>query len=112
MAHVVYQADNRAFRTDAAKTSYVLGVNEQEQVQTLYRGPQLTDSDRFAAARAMPGMASFDAAAYHDSGRVRRVVSRFGRRSQIENQLPRQRARPDAQNISRTRSKTINSLSR
>ena len=59
-AHIAYDAAARVFRIDAAKTSYVLGINEQEQPQTLYWGSRLPDSDHFAAAKAMPGMASFD----------------------------------------------------
>jgi alpha-galactosidase len=59
-AQVAYDAAARVFRIDAAKTSYILGINEQGQVQTLYWGSRLPASDHFAAAKAMPGMASFD----------------------------------------------------
>jgi alpha-galactosidase len=59
-AHVVYYQDTRVFRIDTAMTTYVMGVNEQEQMQTLYWGARLPDSDHFGAAKAAPGMSAFD----------------------------------------------------
>jgi alpha-galactosidase len=59
-ALIRYEPNTRVFRIDAADTSYVFGINENQQVQTLYWGRRLPQSDRFAAAKAMPGAASFD----------------------------------------------------
>jgi alpha-galactosidase len=59
-ALIRYEPNTRVFRIDAADTSYILGINENQQVQTLYWGKRLAESDHFAAAKAMPGAASFD----------------------------------------------------
>ncbi|WP_158749240.1 alpha-galactosidase [Acidobacterium sp. S8] len=58
--HIRFDADSRVFRIDAANTTYVLGINENQQVQTLYWGRQLAEGDHFSAAKAMPEAASFD----------------------------------------------------
>jgi alpha-galactosidase len=50
----------QVFRIDAADMSYVLGINEKKQVQTLYWGKRLSNADSFAAAHATPGSSSFD----------------------------------------------------
>src|SRR5580692_8889089 len=55
-----FDDNTRVFRIDAADTTYVLGVNENQQVQTLYWGKRLSTSDRFEAAKAMPPAAAFD----------------------------------------------------
>src|ERR1700733_4633752 len=59
-ALIRFDESTRVFRIDAADTTYVLGVNENQQVQTLYWGKHLPESDHFAAAESMPGSASFD----------------------------------------------------
>jgi Glycosyl hydrolase family 36 N-terminal domain len=59
-AAIRFDAATRVFRIDAGDTSYILGINEQQQVQTLYWGKRLLASDTFAAVRAMPAVASFD----------------------------------------------------
>jgi alpha-galactosidase len=50
----------RVFRIDAADTSYILGVNENQQLQSLYWGKRLGVNDTFPAAKAMPEAAAFD----------------------------------------------------
>ncbi len=50
----------RVFRMDAAGTTYVLGINERDQIQSLYWGKRLSAQDRFPAAKSLPGYASFD----------------------------------------------------
>src|SRR5580692_5862705 len=55
-----FDDNTRVFRIDAADTTYVLGVNENQQVQTLYWGKHLPESDHFATARSMPASAAFD----------------------------------------------------
>ena len=56
---VRFDQNTRVFHIDAADTSYVLGVNEHEEVQALYWGKRLAVSDTFPAAKAHMG-ASFD----------------------------------------------------
>lgn len=55
-----FNATTSVFRIDAGDTSYVLGINEHQQVQTLYWGKRLPASDNFPAARAISSPASFD----------------------------------------------------
>ncbi len=59
-ALIRFDESTRVFRIDAAHTTYVIGINENQQVQTLYWGKHLPESDHFAAAKAMPSAASFD----------------------------------------------------
>ena len=59
-APVTYDANTRVFRMDAAGVTYVLGVNEHEQVQTLYWGKRLSPGDAFPAARSPRGYSAFD----------------------------------------------------
>ncbi|WP_449506064.1 alpha-galactosidase [Edaphobacter bradus] len=55
-----FDAGTKVFRIDAADITYVLGVNENGQVQTLYWGKRLSPGDHFAAARNLPSPSSFD----------------------------------------------------
>ena len=55
-----YDEATHVFRMDAADMTYVLGVNNAGEVQTLYWGKRLPASDRFGAAKQMPEAASFD----------------------------------------------------
>jgi alpha-galactosidase len=59
-ASIHFDKQTRVFRIDAADVSYVIGINEQEQVQTLYWGKRLNPADTFAAAISDPGASSFD----------------------------------------------------
>lgn len=59
-AMIRFDENTTVFRIDTSKTTYVLGINENQQVQSLYWGARLPDTDHFAAAKAMPGHASFD----------------------------------------------------
>src|SRR5277367_192662 len=59
-ALIRFDENTRVFRIDAADTTYVLGVNENQQIQTLYWGKHLPESDHFTAARSMPASAAFD----------------------------------------------------
>ena len=59
-AHVHYESETRVFRLDAADTTYVFGVNDEQELQTLYWGARLPDRDHFAAAHSVPGASSFD----------------------------------------------------
>ena len=60
VASVRFDAATRVFRIDAAETSYVIGINEKQQLQTLYWGKRLSESDTFASPHSDPGPSSFD----------------------------------------------------
>ena len=59
-AAVQFDAVTHVFRIDAAGSTYVLGINESGQLQTLYWGKRLAASDYFGAAKAIPSGSSFD----------------------------------------------------
>ena len=59
-ATIRFDAATRVFRIDAADTSYVFGVNENQQLQSLYWGKRLGPDDSFPPAKAMPEAAAFD----------------------------------------------------
>jgi alpha-galactosidase len=58
-ASIDFDATTHVFRMDAAKVSYVLGLNEAGELQTLYWGKRLPKSDRFSAAK-QPGASAFE----------------------------------------------------
>ncbi len=58
-ASVRFDEASRVFHIDAADMSYVLGINENQEVQTLYWGKRLQAGDTFSAAKSHPGR-SFD----------------------------------------------------
>jgi alpha-galactosidase len=60
MASIHFDDQTRVFRIDAADMSYVLGINENKQVQTLYWGKRLSAGDTFAAPHSDPALSSFD----------------------------------------------------
>ncbi len=57
---VHYDEARRTFRMDAAGTTYVLGINQQKQLQALYWGKRLGSRDQFPAAVQSPPAAAFD----------------------------------------------------
>jgi alpha-galactosidase len=59
-ATIHFDAPTKVFRIDAAQSTYVLGINENGQLQTLYWGKRLAGIDHFPAAKASPGPSSFD----------------------------------------------------
>jgi alpha-galactosidase len=59
-AAIRYDASTRVFRMDAADTTYMLGVNENGEVQTLYWGKRLSSADHFSLANESQHMGSFD----------------------------------------------------
>ena len=59
-ASIRYDSATRVFRLDAARVTYVFGINEDQEPQTLYWGARLPASDRFAAAHSLPGLSAFD----------------------------------------------------
>ncbi len=60
VASIVFDNRTQVFRIDAADMSYVLGVNEKKQVQTLYWGKRLSVADTFAAPHSESDLAGFD----------------------------------------------------
>jgi alpha-galactosidase len=58
-ASIHFDKEAQVFRIDAADMSYVLGINEKKQIQTLYWGKRLSGTDTFA--HSDPGPSSFDA---------------------------------------------------
>jgi alpha-galactosidase len=58
-ASIDFDATTHVFRMDAAQVSYVLGLNEAGELQTLYWGKRLPKSDRFSAAK-QPGASAFE----------------------------------------------------
>jgi alpha-galactosidase len=59
-AHIRFDSDTRVFRLDAAGMTCIFGVNERQEIQSLYWGARLPDSDHFAAARSNAQLSSFD----------------------------------------------------
>ena len=59
-AQIRYDDAARIFRMDAADVSYVLGVNENGELQTLYWGKRLRPADPFPAAHSIGGSSAFD----------------------------------------------------
>ncbi|MGC2503669.1 MAG: hypothetical protein WA400_16215, partial [Silvibacterium sp.] len=55
-----YNAQTRVFRIDAAGITYVFGVNENGEIQSLYWGQRLGADDPFPSPRSLPGYTSFD----------------------------------------------------
>jgi alpha-galactosidase len=59
-ASIRFDKETQVFRIDTADMSYVLGINEKKEVQTLYWGKRLNTADTFAAPHSDPGSSSFD----------------------------------------------------
>ena len=54
------QAADKVFRLDGGETTYVIGVNEKGELQTIYWGGRLDKDDRLPAPHAGKEVASFD----------------------------------------------------
>jgi alpha-galactosidase len=59
-ASIRFDTQTQVFYIDAADMSYVLGVNEKKQLQTLYWGKRLNLADSFAKPHSDPGLSGFD----------------------------------------------------
>jgi alpha-galactosidase len=57
---IQYDETTRTFRMDGAGVSYVFGVNQNGELQTLYWGKRLQSSDQISSARAYGGTSAFD----------------------------------------------------
>lgn len=58
---VRYDASTRTFRIDAGGGSYIFGVNEKGELQSIYWGRKLAATDAFPSAHSFPPRASFTA---------------------------------------------------
>jgi alpha-galactosidase len=59
-ANLAFDPATKVFRMDAAGISYVFGINDQNELQTLYWGNRLSEKDHFGAAKELAGAGSFD----------------------------------------------------
>lgn len=59
-APIRFDKKNQVFRIDGADASYVFGINDKKQVQTLYWGKRLNEADSFPAPKSDPGLSGFD----------------------------------------------------
>jgi alpha-galactosidase len=57
---ILYDETAHTFRMDGAGVSYVIGVNQQGELQTLYWGKRLRPADPIPAAQADGGASAFD----------------------------------------------------
>jgi alpha-galactosidase len=60
-ASIHYDEQTQIFRIDAADMSYLFGINDKKQLQTVYWGSRLSKIDSFAAPRSDGGLSAFDA---------------------------------------------------
>ncbi len=60
-ASIHYEPGSRIFRINAGGSSYIFGVNEKGELQSIYWGRKLAASDQFPAAHSLPPQASFTA---------------------------------------------------
>ena len=58
-ARVRYDAPTRTFRIDSAGVTYAFGINQNGELQSIYWGKRLADSDSFPTPHSMPALASF-----------------------------------------------------
>lgn len=59
-AVIGYDASSKIFRIDSKETTYVFGINDKQQLQSLYWGKRLFGKDPLPVAKALPEVASFD----------------------------------------------------
>jgi alpha-galactosidase len=55
-----FDKQTQVFHIDAADMSYVLGINEQKEIQTLYWGERLNATDSFGVPHSASGLSGFD----------------------------------------------------
>ena len=55
-----FDQQTQVFHIDAADMSYVLGINEKKQLQTLYWGKRLNPADSFASPHSARDLSGFD----------------------------------------------------
>jgi alpha-galactosidase len=57
---IQYNVQTHVFRIDGARVSYIFGVNEKGQLQSLYWGQRLDADDPFPSPTSLPGHTAFD----------------------------------------------------
>ena len=57
---IQYDAQAKTFRLDSSATSYIFGVNEKGELQSLYWGSRVGATDAWPSAHSFPEIASFD----------------------------------------------------
>ena len=57
---IAFDSTSRTFRLDGAAVTYIFGINERNELQSLYWGHRLATTDRLPAAHILPEHASFD----------------------------------------------------
>ena len=57
---VSYEPAAHIFRLDGGNVTYVFGINENGELQSVYWGKSLSDVERFSPVKASPAAASFD----------------------------------------------------
>jgi alpha-galactosidase len=62
-AHISYEVSTQSFRIDAGYSSYVIGVDSNHELQTLYWGARLRPDDQLPAAQLPRSGSSFDVGA-------------------------------------------------
>jgi alpha-galactosidase len=55
-----YDDATKVFRIDAGGVTYAFGINNADELQTIYWGRQLAPADHFPATQALAGAAAFD----------------------------------------------------
>jgi alpha-galactosidase len=55
-----FDKQTQVFHIDAADMSYVLGINEKKEIQTLYWGKRLNAADSFGVPHSASGLSGFD----------------------------------------------------
>ena len=58
-----FDAQSRVFRIDAGGMTYAFGINDQNELQTVFWGGRLKDADKLPPAHTSAEVASFDSAA-------------------------------------------------
>jgi alpha-galactosidase len=59
-AKISYDPQTHVFRLAGADISYIFGVNERQQLQSIYWGQRLPDADSIASVHSVGGSSSFD----------------------------------------------------
>ena len=62
-AAIHFDAERKLWFLSTSTSTYVLGINERNELQTVYWGAPITRAADFAAARATPDRSSFDPSA-------------------------------------------------
>ena len=62
-AEITFNAERKLFFLSTSSSTYVLGVNERNEIQTVYWGALIARQADFPATRSTPDRSSFDPSA-------------------------------------------------